>query len=204
MYRRISFQLGTCPQLRLAQYPPKREFWCVETTRSPRLRALLVAAAVLLMLAFAFFLSRSREPRYKGKSLGFWLDHLYQTDTGGRWRQNTNAAEAIRHIGTNALPYLLQWNAYERPRWEIKCDAMFAKITGKRRDLRQDDAVMRALAAGEACSVFGPEAIPILREALSNAPAASAQALLRLAITSIEAQARLSTGSVPALNHPAP
>jgi len=38
-------------------------------------------------------------------------------------QQQQQAATAIRHIGTNALPLLVKWLEYKRPGWQVKLDA---------------------------------------------------------------------------------
>jgi hypothetical protein len=54
------------------------------------------------------------QPHYRGQSLEVWLASTYS-------RQDQEASElsinAIRAIGTNAVPTLLHWISYERPSW---------------------------------------------------------------------------------------
>ena len=66
----------------------------------------MVAAAVIILGLVWFTYTSHREPRYKGKSLTEWL-RLYNFDpaTSEQWQ----ADAAVRHIGTNALPFLLKW-----------------------------------------------------------------------------------------------
>jgi len=70
-----------------------------------------VALAVLLVVfagVIAWQVLRLREPVYQGKRLSFWLERL----TGAVNRRNQNerdgAEQALRHIGTNALPVLIE------------------------------------------------------------------------------------------------
>jgi hypothetical protein len=79
---------------------------------------ILLALGLLLGLAAAFWLGRSqREPEYKGKRLSEWVRTApspYGWDRGETER-------AIRHMGTNALPWLLDWlNDEPPPPWKIK------------------------------------------------------------------------------------
>lgn len=77
------------------------------------------AALVAALLVWAFF--ASREPTYEGRSLSDWLtagvyyeDEYYYTDGTPFPR------DAIQHIGTNAIPYLLEWIQYEPSPWKTK------------------------------------------------------------------------------------
>jgi hypothetical protein len=64
------------------------------------------------------------EPEYHGKKLSAWIDSFWPQPIGvitgvGFSNKPRKAEEAVRHIGTNALPYLLKWLNYERPKWRI-------------------------------------------------------------------------------------
>src|SRR5437899_940581 len=69
-------------------------------------RGRAIASVVLLaVVAFAaFFALRPREPVYQGKRLSEWLADL---NCAGRGQINQEAENAIRQIGTNALPFLV-------------------------------------------------------------------------------------------------
>jgi len=56
-------------------------------------------------------------PHYGGKSLSEWLK-TYEQATDNVHRDV--AAEAIRHIGTNAVPYLVEWAFQGPPQWMWK------------------------------------------------------------------------------------
>jgi hypothetical protein len=64
-----------------------------------------------------------KEPEYQGKRLGDWLEIRA---FGGRYGDPPNfsaagqeeADSAIRHIGTNAIPFLLEWLRYRTPEWK--------------------------------------------------------------------------------------
>jgi hypothetical protein len=70
----------------------------------------LLAGCVLAAVIFG----PSDEPSYQGRSLGGWLD--FQNGTNG-----TDAifSNAIVHMGSNAVPYLVKYIQYEGPDWEI-------------------------------------------------------------------------------------
>jgi HEAT repeat protein len=49
-----------------------------------------------------------REPVYQSKRLGFWLESLCKTMTQGNQDDRDRTRQAIQHIGTNALPVLVE------------------------------------------------------------------------------------------------
>jgi hypothetical protein len=57
---------------------------------------------------------RDEGPIFHGRPLSYWLT-LEQTHL-----RIEDADEAVRHIGTNALPFLLKWIRYEPPPWRAK------------------------------------------------------------------------------------
>ncbi len=58
---------------------------------------------------------REHEPEYNGVKLSDWLDRY---DNGDIHKIGT-AFNAIRNIGTNSLPFLLDWIQYETPAWKL-------------------------------------------------------------------------------------
>jgi hypothetical protein len=80
-------------------------------------RITLFAFLLLVIIVCLFYLTRSREPHFQGRSLSSWLKQLDDGDTEGgfewsAWEpkqtpQQKQAAEAIRQIGTNSLPFLI-------------------------------------------------------------------------------------------------
>lgn len=78
---------------------------------------LSLSACVIAAIVLAVVLTREREPSYQGRSLSSWLkDYTAELDNPP---EEQPAKEAIRHIGTNALPYLLKWTSYESPHFGI-------------------------------------------------------------------------------------
>jgi hypothetical protein len=74
-------------------------------------KRILFAVLVLAVLGFlAWEVFRGREPVYQGKTLSEWLrSYDYQgidASGGKRAERNDQVDEAVRHIGTNALPHL--------------------------------------------------------------------------------------------------
>lgn len=115
-------------------------------TRRKWLLTIAVGAVLIIALAMAGLFgvfSRDNEPRYQGKSLSEWMEiyRMAPVFSGSRTEPAGTKAErvaafrarearvaatraeaelAIRSIGTNALPFLLQWTRYELPLWRAK------------------------------------------------------------------------------------
>jgi hypothetical protein len=113
----------------------------------------LLAAVVI---GFGVFLWPDAEPRYEGKLLTQWV-----LATPGRGR---GAEDALQHIGTNALPYLVKWIQYETPAWKIKlrkvCNHLPAKL--KPRTLYSDSKLDRANSCASAFAVLGHQSAPVV------------------------------------------
>ena len=60
---------------------------------------------LIAVVSFTVILLTPGEPAYEGKTLSEWLD---QIDLDARIDTNSPAAKAIRHMGTNAVPHLLE------------------------------------------------------------------------------------------------
>lgn len=85
-------------------------------------RALLALAACGVVIGMVAFLSRDTEPSYHGKTLKQWMNQycwphnptatdlhprkVFFEDLESRQKE---AADAVQHIGTNAIPALLDW-----------------------------------------------------------------------------------------------
>lgn len=73
---------------------------------------LSIGFLLVLLVALAFFLLKPREPSYQGKPMSVWLARApanrLSSYPGGN---ESEVAEAIQHIGTNAIPTLLHYAA---------------------------------------------------------------------------------------------
>ena len=73
----------------------------------------LVAAAVVICLWPEGEPPEKPEPSYNATSLSEWLAACRPGE--GPWDVGREAERAVRSIGTNALPFLLEWIRYELP-----------------------------------------------------------------------------------------
>ena len=76
----------------------------------------LLVAMVLALLVVISTRSREVEPVYGGKRLGLWLQDCSAIPSNQAGYGE--ARHALRHIRTNALPFLLEWIRYEAPPWK--------------------------------------------------------------------------------------
>jgi HEAT repeats len=93
-----------------------------------------LAACVLVGIGVVAFWPGEREPEYKGKKLSEWVrPYTWRyddvEDTNHLISKEREAADdAIQHMGTNALHWLVRWIAYERPAWKTKVREIVRKI----------------------------------------------------------------------------
>ena len=143
---------------------------------------------------------RDREPQYGGKPIGKWLDEA-ASQYSSHAQVFPETLEAINQIGTNAVPYLLKALKYQQPRWQTQLpkrlhifyfsrvasqryDRMFAAAYAFRALGPQAKGAIPELAAmmdsrnavlcqvsSHALGAIGSDAIPVLLDFLSNAPA---------------------------------
>ena len=139
-------------------------------------------------------LTRENEPSYQGQPLTEWLMRSRSPQT------RPEAEDAIRHIGTNALPFLLEWVHYDSPRYSFK--SLVKKLPGAitplpvRRWANKDFKADRAMAAAFAFAALGDEArfaIPELTTAMTNSAATNAS------LRAIYALSGIGKAAIPAL-----
>jgi hypothetical protein len=74
----------------------------------------LIASGIIIAFLIAIAVwPGEKEPEYQGKTLSEWLYTGWNSPEASP--RQAEAADAVRHIGTNALPYLLRAVAYETP-----------------------------------------------------------------------------------------
>jgi HEAT repeat protein len=118
----------------------------------------------VIAVALALLWSWEREPEYQGKKLSEWLSYERRHST----RPTDPQFEAIRQIGTNAIPLLLKWVHYEPPPWRTKLEDMAAAQHFKFEDPKAE----RVDAALFGFQVLGRQASPAIPEltAMMNDP----------------------------------
>jgi hypothetical protein len=124
-----------------------------------RRRITVLVAAVLLLGAVIAVNLYPDEPRYGGRSLGAWLRRYRMPSfPGAEERKETD--QAIRHIGTNAIPYLLEYIQYEPPVWRTRTAVDVNELHRRLgRSWRwRDRRVERAEGAAVAFQVLGADA----------------------------------------------
>ena len=83
---------------------------------------LVGAALALILCQLIQAIQRRSEPRYEGHPLSYWVTqlaarrHFEDINTADRQKPR----EPIDHIGPAALPFLMKWIRYERPKWRTR------------------------------------------------------------------------------------
>jgi len=130
-----------------------------------RRRFLIILLVSLPIFVFSIFWAPNLEPQCNGLSLGSWV--LLCKD-----RMNPAPGDAIRHFGTDALPFLTRWIAYEPPAWKTRLVKIAPKLPGFLTSSRffksvvSEDSLAEARADGatEAFGMLGREAVPAVKE----------------------------------------
>src|SRR5882672_9231349 len=84
------------------------------------------AIAVVLILT----LWREREPRFEDHSLFEWIAISEHPDRDIDYSKK-DAEEAIHHIGTNAIPFLIKCIQYRERPWQTHLGALCSKLPEK-------------------------------------------------------------------------
>lgn len=108
-----------------------------------------------LLVAGAF---RSREPEFEGKKLSEWVEMYPIWGSPG---DRARAEAGVRGIGTNAVPFLLRWLAYEQPPWRARFNNTVNKLASRlrfRHYISDTQERRRAFASMLALMSLGPAA----------------------------------------------
>lgn len=119
--------------------------------------SVLVAAAVLVGWMFL-----PREPSYQGKSLRYWLEEY---NRAGALDKTAPAAEAIRAMGTNALPDLMRYIRHKDSPLQVGLAALCRKHLF-RIPLLEPSSFHLHSPAILALKELGPQAAPAIPELL--------------------------------------
>jgi len=127
-----------------------------------RRRLLLILLASVASITLAFFIwPREREPEYNGVPLSKWLERAGRGRTEG-------FAEAIKLIGTNALPGLVRAVDYRPSRWRYWLFFKYSRLVPKSSNTRfakwllDENRIFRAEGAVAAFGILGRDALPSL------------------------------------------
>src|ERR1043165_5624744 len=130
-----------------------------------RRRKTILLVLAIVAVAFAYSLLRSREPSYHGKRLSYWLRQLqsFQGD------YPAEAMTAIRSIGTNAIPFLLEDLEAKDSEWKVKMNDWMADTFSWRPSHVTANARRRMAASGFfALAPLAEPAIPKLLPLLQD------------------------------------
>ena len=111
------------------------------------------------------------QPHYQGKPLSVWLRGFESDNAKARWQ----SAEAVRHLGTNALPQLIaqlrQPVTRKESRWRQSLRTLLSKQSLIKITIpRPPDTRGEALAALDALGPIGKDAVPALEDLLHENP----------------------------------
>jgi hypothetical protein len=112
------------------------------------------------------------EPIHEGKRLSAWLDELRAVDYARRHDQTNSQLQAVRAIGTNAIPWLLhQYRRDSSARWKWKANELLKKqsfITFRFESM--DTRLGRATTGFRALGELAEPAIPVLMNRVEEIP----------------------------------
>jgi hypothetical protein len=114
-----------------------------------------------LVIGAIWFAISERQPSYQGRPLAYWLC-LKNNDDDEAVRDEPHSEEAIRQMGTNCLPYLLRWIAYEPPTWKTKLLNVLSRLRWIPEGLQDDHAGQLAQGAVNALLILGHRASPAI------------------------------------------
>src|SRR6266481_1208433 len=93
-----------------------------------RLLLILLGCVASIVLASLVW-PREREPEYGGVPLSKWLKgYEFHSMPPEMPAPPPKTVSAIRHIGTNALPFLVRWIQYDEPRWRYSVNRVASKL----------------------------------------------------------------------------
>jgi HEAT repeat protein len=162
-------------------------------SKANALRRVTIAIAMALcaiVVAALLVWRREHEPEYKGKRLSEWVSLNARrtmtyaplppgTNVHAAWRPSPKAGafvdtgddpeEALRHLGTNALPWLIRAVQYQRPPWKARLWALahFLPVSRSQQRSWSRAAISDMMRGNDAVSAFhtlGDTATPAIPE----------------------------------------
>jgi HEAT repeats len=150
-------------------------------------RIFFIVVLAIVLGGFAWYVLRSREPRYEGKSLTYWLEQYNETAMvqHGKEEECAQAKHAVHQIGTNANPTLLRMLRAKDSRLMIKLETLvgqqrFVKSPFVSADQKHDLANTGFGILGAEAKDAVPGLISIYRENISEDLRTTAANALRL------------------------
>jgi hypothetical protein len=130
----------------------------------------MIAAFLAAGLALIAFVGRNPEPQFQHHSLSYWTSLYFEESSPpvlAPAAQRERADDAIRHIGTNSIPYLLKWAEYDPLQRLARIHEIYDRLPRPVRtnDLfvrlyHNDPKYARAIAALLALDALGRDAAP--------------------------------------------
>lgn len=129
-------------------------------------RVSLVVVLALAAIGALSYATRTSEPSFQGRALSRWLSDI---ENAHEDREAEPAMNAVRQIGTNAIPYLLGMMRVEDSKLKETFITLFARAHIFR--IRIPDASrkhLRAMFGFEALGAQASSAVPELKELVNN------------------------------------
>ena len=144
----------------------------------------LIGAGILVgVLAVVF--RPAQEPEYGGKRLSYYIEFLGSGNVGGQIRRagmDSPSVEAVNHIGTNAIPFLLRWIRYDQPPWKAKLystlNSRFGWDLFDKREARAEGASVAFWTLGSRAEQAIPELTRVLIDRIGSKAAPRAMLAL--------------------------
>ena len=169
----------------------------------------MISACVFAMVMAWATSPEGEEPKYGGKKLSEWLtqyDNNSEAEAGSaEAKEAAEATEALRHIGTNGLPFVLKWMREGPPYQDV--DGIFEVLGPKAApaipalaqllNCADQQTVRRAIYP---LADIGKESLPVLIAALGN-PQNPDRPTIASAIRLMAIQKIDTTPAVPVLVH---
>jgi hypothetical protein len=141
--------------------------------KKPQLRRWIIPCG-LVVVTIAVILVANRgpvEPAHGGKKLSAWLDELNAMNFPGQFDPDTKPAQAVRAIGTNALPWLIHEMGRKGSTVNWRLNQLLARQNiVKYRLLDHDNRLRRACMGFAGLGPIAQPAIPDLMKLLAVNP----------------------------------
>src|SRR4051812_1919353 len=160
-----------------------------------RWRRLLIGLAVIAAVIAIIIALIPREPKYEGRTLSEWIKEANPRHSAHR--KQPKDYEAVRHIGSNALPWLIKWiSLKDPPAWKLRLLATSQTLPQWMQDrfVRQilgevSNQKYREMAA-DGFVILGPRASPAVFDLLEIEASSTDWSLTGLALDKIGTAAR--------------